>query len=297
MKGVILGLAITMFGLTSCKTHTVSSKSNIEFSYTETILPKDTLDLWVSDGDSTKNTVAIFLQGGPKNELSFKTNGKSQWRYLPNFDDYYQIHLHQANTLNPDMFRYDGEFTMEMARKEVDNTSEMLYRSIKYFKERGKTVYVMGHSYGAFIIPHYLSTRPSLADKYVIVSGRIEDPKNAVEAHKKGYNGIYKDGVTFVSEEEKDFSDYDENDMRYYVGKQRLKAAIGEILYSETLKNIDLAGSIYIYTATDERVGGLTEKEKNFLKVKGFQVFGTNHKHGETVYGLVDLVREGKIKL
>ncbi len=297
MKKAILGLAIVMFGLNSCKTQTASSKSNIKLSYTETTLPKDTLDLWVSDGDSTKTIVAVFLQGGPKDELSFKKDGKSQWRYLPNFHDYYQIHLHQANTLNPDMFHYDGEFTMEMARKEVDNTSEMLYRSIKYFKDRGKTVYVMGHSYGAFIIPHYLSTRPSLADKYVIISGRIDDPKNAVEAHKKGYNGIYKDGVSFVSEEGKNFSEYGEDDMKYYVGKQRLKAAIGEIPYSKLLRNVDLKGSIYVYATTDDRVGGLSEKEQNFLKTKGFQVFETKHGHGETVYGLVDLVREGKIKL
>lgn len=298
MKHIILPLVIILVACTSCKTAQPTNRMNPDFSYPETILPKDTSKLWIAEGDSTKQIVTIFLQGGPKDELNYEKSKKSPWRYLPNYQDYYSIHLHQANTYNPKMFTYDCNFTMKMARAEVNKTSEMLYRAIKHFKNQGKTVWVMGHSYGAFIIPHYLATKPSLADKYVIISGRIDDPKDVVKAHKKGFNGIYKDGIQFISDEDtEDFSEDTIWGIKYYTAKQRLKAAIGEISYSKALKEVDLSNTIYIYNPKDERVGGLTEKEVNFLKDKGAKVFTSEWEHGYTIRELVDLVKAGSIKL
>lgn len=296
-KLVLVLIAILLFSCGQQK-QVKGDKNKIVFTYPETILPNDTTKLWVSGGNSRKDIVVIFLQGGPKDELNFATRGKTSWRYLPNFDDYYHIYLHQANTLNSGMFNYKEKFSIEMARKEVENTSEILYRAITYFKKRGKKVMVMGHSYGAFVIPHYLATKPSLADKYIIASGRIDDPKHVVETHLKGYNGEYVDGFTFVSDEDKkDFDKYDEADKKYYSAKQLLKAAIGEISYSKALKDVALNNSIYVYNATDRNVGGLTPAELAFLKRKGFQIYETKHEHGNTIYGVVDALMEGKVKL
>lgn len=283
--------------ISSCNAQQSIETKKMSSNYPETILPKDTTKLWLAEGNPTSQIVTIFLQGGPKDELNFAARGKSIWRYLPNYENYYNIHLHQANTLNTDIFRFSDDFTMDDARKEVDNTSEILYRAIKYFKDKGKTVWVLGHSYGAFIIPHYLATRPSLADKYVIVSGRIDDPKEALTAHIAGYNGVYEDGTNFISEKGRDFSDYNEAAKKYYLGKQRLKAAIGEISYSEALKDIELSNSIYVYNDKDDRVGGLTKQELLFLETKGFQIYKTKYPHGETIYGLVDALTNGILKL
>jgi pimeloyl-ACP methyl ester carboxylesterase len=292
---------IGMLVLIGCNAQNVKNtsrpnKNKVE-AYSPTIFPQDTTKLWVADGNIENDIVTIFCQGGPKDVLSFAEKGKTSWRYLPNYNDYYRIYLHQANTYNPDIFRFDGEFTMKMAKREVDNSSEILYRAIKYYKNKGKIVWVFGHSYGAFIIPHYLATRPSIADKYVLISGRIDDPKHVVEAHAKGFNGTYKEGIVFSSEENRNFSDYDEKDIRYYKRKQLLKAAIGNILYSKALKDLDLLNSIYIYNPKDERVGGLNRHELDFLRVKGFQIYKTQHEHGSTIYGLVDALKEGKVKL
>lgn len=280
----------------SCKAQQFVKNKITNTAYQETTLPKDTTKLWVAEGDPTKQIVTIFLQGGPKDHLSYGMPGKTSWRYLPNFDEYYHIHLHQTNTINEKMFQPTGEFTMEMARKEVDVTSEILYRAIKYFKDKGKTVWMLGHSYSAFIIPHYLATRPPLADKYVIVSGRIDDPQEVVSTHVDGFNGTYENGTNFISERDRDFSDYTEAEKKFYVGKQRLKAAIGEISYSDALKDIELSNSIFVYNPKDERVGGLTQHELLFLETKGFQVYKTKYPHRETIYGLVDALREGKLK-
>lgn len=47
----------------------------------------------------------------------------------------------------------------------------------------------------------------------------------------------------------------------------------------------------------DQRVGGLTQKELDFLKSKKVQVNSTHYEHGYTIRGLVDGIKEGKIKL
>lgn len=300
MKQIVLKLSAIMLLILSCnsKKNVLNINRHIDFTYPKTEIPEDVTKLWVADGDSTKQIVTIFLQGGPNDVLKFEKARKSGWRYLPDYNDYYRIHLHQAQTLNPSIFTSEGDLTMDMARVEVDNTSEILYRAIKHYKDQGKTVYVIGHSYGAFIIPHYLASRPSLADKYIIMSGRIDDPKESVEAHSKGYNGTFVDGKTFISEEgTKDFSDYNKWAKLYYRGKQLIKGAIGEVSYIKALKNVDLSNVTYIYTPTDARVGGLTKKEIDFLESKNTKVFSSTREHGYTWKDFVDLVKAGKIVL
>ena len=300
MKQILIKLSIITLLITACSKpkSVINVDKNITFSYPKTEIPKEDTKLWIADGDSTKQTVAIFLQGGPKDVLNFEKKKKSVWRYLPDYEDYYRIHLHQAQTLNPGIFTSESEFTMDMARVEVDNTSEILYRAIKHFKAKGKKVLVISHSYGAFIIPHYLATRPSLADKYVIISGRIDDPKESVEAHSKGFNGTFKNGKTFITDEGiKDFSEYNKWAKLYYRGKQLIKGAIGEVPYSTALKSVDLSNVIYIYSAIDERVGGLTKSEIDFLNSKNVQVFESEREHGHTWKDLIDLIKNGKIKL
>ncbi len=91
----------------------------------------------------------IFCQGGPSRVLTFEAKGRTSLRYIPKYKEYKIAYLHQAQTFNKDIFNYKKNFTAEMAEREVVNTSEMLYRAIKYFKDKGKKVIVIGNSYGA----------------------------------------------------------------------------------------------------------------------------------------------------
>jgi hypothetical protein len=167
MKKVIK-LLILICLLGACKMNPITTNTS-ELNYPKTILPEDVTKLWVEDGNSKSDTVLIICQGGPSQELTFVENGKTSYRYIPNYSSYQIAYLHQAQTLNKEIFNYKTEFTLEMAEKEVNNTSEILYRTVKYFKSQGKIVIVIGTSYGAYIIPNYLATRTSLADKYVEV--------------------------------------------------------------------------------------------------------------------------------
>lgn len=286
--------------LVSCKTKQNGKSTDlIEFSYPKTILPKDTTKLWAEDGNIENDTVLIICQGGPSKNLTFVEKGRTSYRYIPNYSNHHIVYLHQAQTFNKEMFDYKGEFTLEMAEKEVDNTSEMLYRALDYFKTKGKTTIVIGTSYGAYIIPNYLSTRPSLADKYIIIAGRIDDNKQMLEQHLKGFNGEFQeDGITYVPEDENaDLSKYPESEIKEYRVKQLLKGAIGKPRYSQELADKDLSNVIYFYATNDQNVGRLTESEIRFLESKKVKIFKTNTGHSETLYRFIDKLMDGSLRL
>ena len=275
-----------------------TTKKEIDFfSYKKTELPKETTKLWLTDGNTQSDTVIIFCQGGPDKSLAFEEHGKSSLRYLPKYKEYQIAYLHQAQTFNTEMFNYQGDFTSEMAEKEVANTSEILFRAIKYFKNKKKKVIVIGNSYGAYVVTNYLATKPSLADKYIIVAGRIDDGVEAVRQHQKGLTGGYDEtGKTFI------FSDTDptkleESARRKYRVKQLLKWAVGNPRYSKLLADKDLSNVTYFYAANDQNVGQLTKRELEFLKFKNVAVYLTSDGHSDTFYRFIDAVSDGKLEL
>lgn len=275
-------------------------EEEITFSYSPTVLPMDISQLWIGEGEINADTVLIINEGGPTTHLGFEVSGKTNWAYLPNYKNYYRAHLHQSGTFNKDMFSYEKTFTKKMAEKEVDNNSEMLFQAIKYFKERNKTVIVFGHSYGAFIIPHYLSTRPSIADKYFISAGRIDVPNEINEYFFKGINkGFLEDGKTVEPAEEEDGPSglRGERYHKIYRVKQLIKGVIGEPRYSNELKDVDLSNVVYYYATNDTRVGTLTQPEIDFLKSKNVQLKATHEGHYEVVYKMIDDFRSGALRL
>jgi len=286
--------------LISCKSNKEPRDlDSVQLGYQKTIIPKDTTQLWVEDGNIKSDTVLIICQGGPSKNLTFLEKGRTSYRYIPNYSNYHIAYLHQAQTLNKEMFDYKDEFTIEMAEKEVNNTSEMLYRALDYFKTKGKTTIVIGTSYGAYIIPNYLSTRQSLADKYIIIAGRIDDNKQMLRQHLKGFNGGFdEDGITYVPQDENiGLSEYTESEIKEYRVRQLLKGVIGKPRYSQELANKDLSNVIYFYAKNDQNVGRLTESEIKFLESKKVKVFETNSGHSETLYRFIDRLMDGSLKL
>ena len=260
-----------------------------------TRLPSDTTQLWIQDGLSTSDTTLIICQGGPKKEITYQKRGRTIYRYMPNYKNYKKLFLHQSQTFNPKL--YEHRFTYAMAEKEVEVTSEMLKRAIIYEKKRGKTVIVIGHSYGAYIIVNYLSNYTSLANKYIIMAGRIDETPEMFQQHYKGLNGYFlSDGLTFVPEEMPNTKKSEEYRIEFRV-KQLLKAAIGKPRYSVRLKDKDLSNVVYIYATNDIAVGRLTSDEILFLKSKNALVYQTSDGHSETIKRFIDYLYEGKIIL
>jgi hypothetical protein len=276
----------------------INKKANpIQISYSKTSFPLDTTQLWAKDGNMESDTVLLICQGGPAKNLTFIEKGRTSYRYIPNYSNYYIAYLHQAQTWNKEIFHFKTQFTLEMAKKEVDNTAEILFRALQYFKSKGKVVLVIGTSYGTYIIQNYLATRPSLADKYFLLAGRIDDNEQIVAQHIKGFNGAYKkDGITYLPANEKeDLSVYSEEENKTYRVKQLLKGAIGLPKYSKALANKDLSNLTYFYAKNDENVGRLTPLEIDFLKRKSAKVFETADGHTEVLYRFIDKLMDGSL--
>ena len=271
----------------------------VDFPYQQTVLPKDTSQLWMSEGAPQSDTVLIFCEGGPETHLGYEVDGKTQWRYLPGYRNYYRIFLHQAQTYNKDMFNYGHLFTEEHATQEVAHTSEMLLRAIKFFKDRNKKVIVIGNSYGAFVMAHYLATRPALADKYFICGGRLDVQPEVYQNHLMGYNGAFDvDGQTYLAPDttnQEHLAFPEERYWQIFRVKQLLKGVIGRYRYTELLSGIDLSNVTYFYATNDENVGALSASEVRFLEANGAAVIATHDGHYDIWKRMIDAFRAGKV--
>lgn len=291
--------------LSSCnskqKTEAVQSFSDeTNLNYQPTIFPKDTTELWISEGDIKRDTVFIVAEGGPHNQLDFEWGGKTVWSRLPDFFNYYRVHIFQSTMLNKDIYHWRQEFTKEMAQKELDNSTEILSRAIYFWKSRGKTVIVAGTSFSAFLIPHYIATRGNKADKYIMSAGRFDAHPDQFKYHLLGYNSRFQeDGETLMIPD----TTRGPNPYRgeYYFKlskvKQLIKGVLGEYRFTEALKDEDLSNLIVGYATNDVQVGALSEEELAFLKSKNVQVFSSEEGHAGVDRTLIDLVSDGTIKL
>lgn len=301
MKAINLSITICLISFLcfNFSYNNTFTKSENEENYAPTIFPNDTTQLWIGEGNMESDTVLLINEGGPSSQLDFEYNGKTQWSHLPNFFNYYRAHVHQIGTFNKEIFNFKNEFTRAMAEKEVDNNSEILYRAFQYFKDRNKTIIVIGHSFGAFTIPHCMATRPMEADNYIITAGRIDDHLVRSEYFLKGYNSRFeKDGVTFnPPDTTKAPNPYrGERYLKMYRVKQLLKGVIGQPRYSKALANKDLSKMIYFYAKDDQNVGALLESEIAFLESKGVSVHATEGGHYEIWKKVVDAFEKGKVR-
>ena len=267
-------------------------------NYVPTQLPKDTTTLWYTPDEAYRDMILISCPGGPDSILEFRSRDESRYRYLPNYDDYTVISMYQAQSFNRSMYYYEDLFTFEDAAYEVEISVEMLHRAIEYFIQRGKRVYVVGASYGAFIVQNYLKTRNPMADHYFIFSGRLDVEQEMVAENLKGNSGSYTaDGLHYIPDQRPiNFEDRD-MDTREDVVSNLLKAAIGKYRYTEELKGMDLSDVTYVYAENDQNVGRLRTKEIQFLEKHGASVYVDDRGHTKTWQKWIDEIRAGNIKL
>ncbi|MEO0339265.1 MAG: hypothetical protein AAF242_08615 [Bacteroidota bacterium] len=294
-----LVIGVSILGFLGTTKYTEKSGNQISVAYSPSYFTTDTTQLFVTSGDPSKDTVLIVGEGGPKFSLDFEASGRVYWEYLSNNKNYHYAVLHQSSTYNKSIFNA-SDFDLQDAYAEVDNSSEIMYRAIKYYKDRGKYVVVFGHSYSAWIIPHYLATRPSLADKYVITGGRLNADPVQTAYQLKGINtGFAEDGKTLELPDENQKQNPYRTDRYWQIRKTKelLKYAIGKPRYTEELADQDLSKLIFCFGYYDQNVGALSEEEIAFLKAKNAQVLGVETGHYEIWKRVIDAFERGDIKL
>ncbi|WP_418514038.1 alpha/beta hydrolase [Corallibacter sp.] len=258
-------MALGLFALvltTSCSKDDIDDDTNVELVNTQ--IPNDVTQLFVEKGNINSNTVVLYSNGGP--DFTLDTNYFDEL----GFSEYHEVYVHQSNTYNSTIIN-SGELTFERAIIENENSVEILHRVAKHFSDQGKDVYIVGHSFGAILIPALIATKEPVATKYLLLAGRLDFPDVVWQGFRDGQGYYFEDGVT-PTEQFLDGSVSAIERERYFA-RMKLQAAFGKNRYTQLLQNKDLTNVIYAYGDKDEAVGSLTEDEVNFLNSKDVEVY------------------------
>lgn len=247
--------------------------------YQPTPLPADVTELFELYGNPDADTVWIFAQGGPFHMLISGVlagpdgetiyAGYDAFRHFTEYGDIRFVHVHQTLTLNHELAERDAEWTLAELQAEVDVSVEILHRTIEHFKAQGKHVVVIGHSYGAFLVTRYLARRgPEAADRYLIMAGRLDMPREVVEGFLAGVWWVFPDAVTPTEVPGQDDPLFPPKAARELM-EMRIAGATGHDRYTEELADTNLDRAIYVYGTNDFQVGRLAADEVAFLRSRG----------------------------
>ncbi|WP_310991531.1 alpha/beta hydrolase [Aequorivita marina] len=281
-------MALGLFALvltTSCSKDDIDDDTNVELVNTQ--IPNDVTQLFVEKGNINSNKVVLYSNGGPDFTLD------SNYFDELGFSEYHEVYVHQSNTFNPSIIN-SGNLTFERAIEENENSVDILHQVAQHFSDQGKEVYIVGHSFGAILIPSLIATKEPIATKYLLLAGRLDFPDVVWQGFRSQQSYYFENGVT-PTEQFLDGTVSEVETKRYYA-RMKLQAGFGQYRYTQLLQNKDLSNVIYAYGDKDEAVGSLTTDEVNFLNSKDATVYAiqggshdsmTESPHTENLKGLL----------
>ena len=227
-------------------------------------------------GDPEADVVIINTQGGPVTELAL--DELDDLGGLVDLDETYVITVHQAQTADPDRFTID-DLSFDQAKAAVAESVETLAAVVRHFDEQGRRVFVVGISFGAFMLQELLATQGPIADGYLAMVGRLDINEEVWTEFAEGRAAGFVDGTEVVTVPIEDAgmgSGTEAGDRNM----ARLAAGLGHHRYTDRLGDVDLSSLIYVYGDLDEQVGRLTAGEVAFLESKGATVWRSDRGHG-----------------
>ncbi|TPN88807.1 hypothetical protein [Aquimarina algicola] len=265
-------LLIVIFSIT---TFSCSKDDDVKPPVIADEISQDIKDLIYFRGDEKASTVLITVPGGPSTELA--TGIVDYLSNTFNLTGVLNVTVHQAQTLNPDILE-GNEITLDQAVNFNAESVEKLYQVVKYFKDEGRTIYILGNSYGAFVAQELIAEKGfDVADKYLIVTGRLNINDVFWQALAEGRLAEFENGVTPIIAPEPFENTFNKNEARLFAG-------IIKNRYIQDFNSIeDLSNMTYIYGATDEAVGGLTDQEITFLQSKNTNIIAGDGGHDTTL--------------
>lgn len=234
-------------------------------------IPQEIKDLIYFRGDEKAPTVLIAVPGGPSTELATGiVDDLAQDISSPGI---LTITVHQAQTLNPNILE-GNDITLNQAINFNAESIETLYQVIKYFKDEGRTVYVAGISFGAFVTQEFIAQKGiDAADDYLIITGRLDINDAMWQGLAEGKNAFFENGVTPIVDDEPFVDAFNRNEAKMFAGLVMNR-------YTEQFNTIESLSNItYIYGETDMAVGRLTVEEVAFLQLKNANILSGNGGH------------------
>ena len=273
------------------------STRKVVSDYVLTMLPEDVTDLYVNlGGDAASDLVWIFSQGGPISQLDSDREDLEElseaYQELSGSKEPLIVNVHQVQTYNPQLTEQMEYEALEPLEAEANLSIEMLDRVIRHFKTQGKTVVVIGNSYGAVLLNRYLMLKgTSAADGFLISSGRIHYDKRMVQNR---LDNLHSSRITTTYEFEDDAITLVEvpvdgltADGEVPVNKRYqfvLQAIYGRYRYSKELMDTDLSKVTYLYGELDTVVGRWTDEEVQFATSRNAEVLAIENGDHSSMY-------------
>lgn len=235
-------------------------------------IPQNIKDLIYFRGNEKAPTVLIAIPGGPSPELATDiVDDLAQDISRP--QDILTITVHQAQTLSPSILE-ENDITLDQAINFNAESIEMLSEVITYFKDQGRTVYVAGISFGAFVTQEFIAQKGiDAADDYLIITGRLDINDVMWQGLAEGKNAFFENGVTPIVDDEPFVDAFNRNEARMFAGLAMNR-------YTEQFNTIESLSNItYIYGETDMAVGRPTVEEVAFLQSKNANILSGNGGH------------------
>lgn len=244
-----------------------------------TEISEDIKNLIYFKGDEKAETVMLLIPGGPSTE--FATEFVDDFTSVFNQEGILAVTVHQAQTLNPDIVA-GNDITLTQASSFNTESIEMLSKVITYFKDEGRTVNILGFSFGAFVTQELIAKKGfDVANKYLIISGRLDMNDIIWQAAAEGRNGYFENGITPMV-----FADFEPDVTERNL--TRISAGFAMNRYTQLFNTIDdLSNITYIYGENDEAVGRLTNNEVQFLESKNTNLIVGPGNHTTTFEDLI----------
>ena len=223
-------------------------------------------DTYHSFGNANSDAVVVLSQGGP---MPFLVREDEILEVLSplNLERLHLVNVHQAQTIDPAAFMA-ADITFDEAKAADVESAAMLAALVDHFQAQGKMVYVVGISFGAFMVQELLATQGNVAEGYLIANGRLDMPPAIWTVFAEGRTVEFVDGV----EIEEPVTGLDAETVAVERNMARLASGLGHYRYSERLASVDMTNVVYVSGTFDLQVGRLSDAEIAFLVERGADV-------------------------
>jgi hypothetical protein len=242
-----------------------------------TKLPEEVSKLYVEKGNLSSDRVLLYLIGGPSNTL------ENDYFDILELSDYHEVYVHQAQTYNKEVvIGLNKDLSFEQAIAENKVSVQMLHKVINHFKAQGKDIYLIGHSFGAFLLHSYLATYDDSTTPALAMAGRLAMPDEVWKGYRDRTPYYFKDGTTPILQTIPE--QVTTENLHELYASMRLQAGLGHYRYMELLKGKDLSNLMVAYGEKDGAVGRLNEEELQFLNQHQARVYAIpDGEHGSMV--------------
>ena len=258
----ILSLFLLTGLLTSCK------KDKSTQAFIPTKIPLNINNLFEFKGDLNSDTVWIYVQGGPvtQRDYAFEELYDDGSDLYPFIKDDLRVYPYQAQHLNKNIAD-EINFDFNDAKIESATSSEIVKLIVEHFNKQSKVVYLVGHSFGSFIVNDVLARYGSIARKTISLNGRLEMDDLVWKGFAKGEVWLFNAQGLNPTLNTSATSTTEEKNMR------KLAAGLGYKRFTELYVNTDLSDAIFLSGEDDPYVGDFTQNTKDFLTSRAEELF------------------------